>query len=162
MALYSPHLLCYYWPVYYMYIIFLYLLSQILHYIHSILYNCFKNNKWERHAFILFHIMTKFPLLVLFYFCVCVFEFKFLSWGRMRNGVLVLLGRKPSAWELVGGWGVGGGNLCFLWQLSGVESEPCWTGTGEERRVMVHLPYAFLLEFHGFSSVDVSSFAICP
>ena len=105
MALYSPPLLCYYWPVYYMYIIFLYLLSQILHYIHSILYNCFKNNKWERHAFILFHIMTKFPLLVLFYLCVCVYEFKFLSWGRMRNGVLVLLGRKPSAWELVGGVG---------------------------------------------------------
>lgn len=157
MALYSPPLLCYYWPVYYMYIIFLYLLSQI-HYIHIILYNYFKIiKKWERHAFILFCIMTKFPLLVLFYFCVCVYEFKFLSWGRMRNGVLLLLGRKPSAWELV--WG---GNLCFLWQLSGVESEPCWTGRGEERRVMVHLPYAFLLEFHGFSSIDVSLFAICP
>ena len=161
MALYSPPLLCYYWPVYCMYIIFLYLLSQILHYIHIILYNCFKNNKeMGKECIYVVSYNDKFPLLVLFYFYVCVYEFKFLSWGRMRNGVLLLLGRKPSAWELVGGRGEGA--LCFLWQLSGVESEPCWTGTGEERRVMVHLPYAFLLEFHGFSSVDVSSFAICP
>lgn len=73
MALYSPPLLCYYWPVYYMYIIFLYLLSQI-HYIHIILYNYFKNNKEMRKACIYTVLYNdKIPFTGAFlFFSVCV------------------------------------------------------------------------------------------